>query len=943
MNAELWREVEQLYHAALEKDPAQRGAFVAERAVSEEVRREVASLLAQSDCGDGPLDHPAWEDTRVAQDHAHAQIEAGLQIGPYRIEALLGAGGMGVVYRARDTRLNRFVAIKFLADISASAAARARFQREARLASGLNHPHILTVYDAGEFDGRDYLVTEFIDGGTLRDWCRERRTWRQIVELAAGVADGLAAAHGAGILHRDVKPANILASSTGYAKLADFGLARLGEETPAASGVFGDEARTLPGAILGTVSYMSPEQAAGRSVDARSDIFSFGVVLYEMLAGRRPFAAPIDFDDAGTPHPLPEHLPASLRMAVEKALEKDPNDRYQSMREMVVDLKRTLRLNSAGVIQERSPKRVLPRTGLALKIGAATAVVIAAGVLWLLWQRDYFWSNPLAGARFERVTDFDGDETDAAISPDGKFIAFLSDRDGSYDAWVSHIGSAEFVNISKRQFPRLEPGVIRKLSFSADSAHVQFLQGWGNGPYTAWLSSPVGGTPRSFIAGALELVWSADGKRVAWHTMDPGDPIYIADREGSNPRRIHAEPPGGHCHYLSWSPDGRFIYFVKGVVTTDEMDIWRISTSETSARPERITSHHARVGYSAFLDNRTLIYSATAENGSGQSLYTMDVERRIADRVTSGISEQYLSVAASATRPRRLVTTVANPSASLWTIPLSDGTQTEAAASRLPVPNSRALAPRFGAGYLLFLSSRGGGDALWKLDNAGTARELWRGRDGSVVAPPAVSPDGNLICFSFWSRGRAGLYLMNADGTNIRPLANTLDVRSAVSWSPDGKAVAAAATLTEGTRVFVIPVDGGAPVRMVEGPSYTPVWSPGGEYLVYSEPVSGSTFAVKAITRKKSPVVIPRITVPYTAASPYRFVPGRKTLVFLNDGPFRRRNFYSVDLETGRQRQLTDLKAGTLIQSFDVSPDGKQIIFDRLRENADVVLIDLAR
>ena len=197
---------------------------------------------------------------------------------------------MGVVYRARDTKLNRLVAIKFLSDELRGATARARFQREARLASALNHPHILTVYDAGEFQGRDYLVTEIVDGGTLREWSQGKRPWRQVIELLVNVADALAGAHTAGILHRDIKPENILVSRNGYAKLADFGLARLCEDTPPQHGFPGRETCTLPGAILGTLAYMSPEQRSGEALDARSDIFSFGVVLYEMLAGRRPFA-----------------------------------------------------------------------------------------------------------------------------------------------------------------------------------------------------------------------------------------------------------------------------------------------------------------------------------------------------------------------------------------------------------------------------------------------------------------------------------------------------------------------------------------------------------------------------------------------------------------------------------------------------------------------------
>jgi serine/threonine protein kinase/tetratricopeptide (TPR) repeat protein len=286
-------------------------------------------------------------------------IAIGRQFGSYEITSLLGKGGMGEVYRALDTRLNRPVAIKFLSPELADESAYRRFRQEARMASALNHPHILTVHEAGELEGRQYLVTEFVDGGTLREWVRDTKAkWRQTADVLVGVADGLAGAHEAGILHRDIKPDNILVTRSGYAKLADFGLAKLAERT-------GDELtgtltadRTQPGIIIGTIAYMSPEQASGRGGDARSDIFSFGVVLYEMLSGRKPFegATNLELIEAIAHRSAPSlaelcpDLPIGLRMAVEKALEKDPSDRYQSMRDFVVDLRKVTRQGAAAPV-----------------------------------------------------------------------------------------------------------------------------------------------------------------------------------------------------------------------------------------------------------------------------------------------------------------------------------------------------------------------------------------------------------------------------------------------------------------------------------------------------------------------------------------------------------------------------------------------------------------
>ena len=315
----------------------------------------------------------------------------GRTIGPYQVVAKLGEGGMGEVYRALDTKLNRPVAIKLLSGELADADARRRFQREAQTASSLNHPHIVTVHDVGEFDGRQYLVTEFVDGGTLKDWAQTtKRTWRETIELLTGVADGLAAAHAAGIVHRDIKPENILVAKNGYAKLADFGLAKLWEATDNMELTRTRSAgHTRPGMIVGTIAYMSPEQAAGQPVDARSDIFSFGVVLYELLAGRRPFEGATDLERLqaliGRPEPpladSSPDLPADLRNLVEKALEKNPAERYQTARELVVDLRRSTRATTTakpvvtGVVTKRW-KVIVPAV-------AAALVVFTAGYFYL--------------------------------------------------------------------------------------------------------------------------------------------------------------------------------------------------------------------------------------------------------------------------------------------------------------------------------------------------------------------------------------------------------------------------------------------------------------------------------------------------------------------------------------------------------------------------------
>jgi len=879
-------------------------------------------------------------------------LAPGARLGPYEIAAQIAVGGMGEVYKARDTRLDRPVAIKFLSPEIADESGRRRFQQEAKMASALNHPHIVTVHEADEFEGQQYLITEFVDGGTLKDWAQsERRSVPQILDLLTGVADGLAAAHAAGILHRDIKPGNILVSKSGYAKLADFGLAKLDAHGDTDTRML--TAHTRPGALVGTIAYMSPEQASGKPLDARSDIFSFGIVLYEMLTEHRPFRGATDLEVLhtiihGTCEPVPAAIPLELRLVVEKSLEKDPAARYQTMRDVVVDLKRARQSSASsadllhGLVRSPQPHR------LRWVVAGAIAAVLLIGLVaaWRLWQQDYFWRNPLTNARVERLTDFEGTEVDAAITPDGRLTTFYADRDGQFDAWITQIGSGEFVNISKGRLDGdRNLGANPRVGFSGDGTQVWITKQRPNLFNRTYLMPALGGTPRVFLDPGMNPAWSPDGNRIVYFKADPGDPIFIADRNGGNAKQIFVEKPGFHCHFVTWAPDGRFIYFTRGVIATDEFDIWRIRVDPNDATqpaPERITHHNARVGYLAWLDARTLIYSATADDGSGQWLYALDVEHRIPHRVSSGITERYLSVATSRTEPRRLVTTVATSSASLWTVPVSDRIQTESAVQRFPVANARALGPRFGPDDLLFLSSKGGGDGLWKLED-GRETELWRGADGGVIAPPALSADGRHVAFSHRKHGRAGLYVMDANGTNIQPLVESFDVRGAPSWSPDGQWIAVAANQGEGTRIFKVPIGGGPAIRLVDTTSYNPVWSPDGAFILYFESLQGGATPIKAVTPDRAPHPVPDIRVNFEG-SPFRFVPNQHALVYIKEGTSAvGANFYWADLNTGRERQLTELKQGFRIASFDVSPDGTQIVFDRLQEHADIVLMELDR
>jgi serine/threonine protein kinase/dipeptidyl aminopeptidase/acylaminoacyl peptidase len=950
-----WLRAKDLFASARALPAADRDAYLSAACAGNEVlRQEVESLLAADERAKSFLESPAvvrGDDARVTR-----SLE-GERIGPYQLASRIGAGGMGEVYQARDTTLNRLVAIKVLLPAIANDPDRlARFRREAQVLASLNHPHIAQIHGFEDADGVRALVMELVEGPTLADRIVSGAIpMNEALAIASQIADALEAAHEQGVIHRDLKPANIKVREDGTVKVLDFGLAK-GLDVPSSVGVDAMQSPTLSahatedGLILGTAAYMSPEQARGKAVDRRADLWAFGCVLYEMLTRQRAFGGDTPTDVLAavvTTEPdwtrLPAETPAAIRTLLRRCLEKNRARRLDSAKAARLEIDDAL-ATPAAPPSDRVSLRRRQRQWTTLAGVAAVAVLVAAGGVWRLWQQDYFWQNPLADATVERLTDFEGDEFDAAISPDGKFTVFLSDRDGPINAWLSQIGSGEFVTINKGHSLGYN-GIIRFTGFSGDGAQVWFQQSGGLlGKNLLWLAPAVGGAPRPFVERGMNPTWSPDGKSLAYHTNDPGDPLFIADRNGNNPRRIFGAQPGVHGHYPTWSPDGRFIYFVRGIPQTEEMDIWRLRVSQTeaAATPERITPHNARVEYPAWLDARTLIYSATAEDGSGQWLYAIDVEHRIPHRVSSGIAEQYLSVSVSEAEPRRVVATIATPTASLWTVPIKDSVQTDAAVTRVAAPNTRALGPRFGPSYLAFLSSKGGANGLWKLEG-GAALELWRGDEGGVVGPPAISPDGRLICFSYRRQGTAGLYIMNADGTNVRTLAaDSFDVRGYASWSPDGRWVAVAANRGEGTRLFKIPVNGGPPVRLLDTLSYNPTWSPDGRFIAYSEQQSGGQFRVRAIAPDKASVPLPELQVGNTIATPYRFMPNGKAVITLQ-GNLGAQNFFSVDLQSGQQRQLTDLKAGFVIQNFDVSPDGKQIVFDRLRNNSDIVLMNLAR
>jgi dipeptidyl aminopeptidase/acylaminoacyl peptidase len=336
------------------------------------------------------------------------------------------------------------------------------------------------------------------------------------------------------------------------------------------------------------------------------------------------------------------------------------------------------------------------------------------------------------------------------------------------------------------------------------------------------------------------------------------------------------------------------------------------------------------------LDNRTLLYLATDADGYGPWIYAMDVERRVPHRVSTGVDE-YTSLAASA-NGRRLVATVSRSAAGLWRVPIADRVIDKSGATPISLPTARALSPRVGPGFILYRAPRGGTDGLLKLAE-GTSTQLWSGLDGRAVGGPAIAPDGQRFAFVVQRRGGTQLYVMNADGTRARRIAEDLDVRGAPAWSPDGQWLAVAANRDGEPRLFKIPVGGGSPVLLVKEFSTDPVWAPSGRFLVYSGPDVGTTFSVKAVSADGAPRMLPSLVLT-RGARRLAFLGGDDALVILK-GDISHKEFWVADLKTGRERQLTSLGREFAIGDFDISADGREITFDRAQEESDIVLLDL--
>jgi Tol biopolymer transport system component len=583
-----------------------------------------------------------------------------------------------------------------------------------------------------------------------------------------------------------------------------------------------------------------------------------------------------------------------------------------------------------------SSKKIGPRVWL---VTAAVAIALAIAAIVWAQKTERFWRNPLEGARFQTVTDFDGTEQEAAVSRDGKFVAFLSGRDGHTDVWVTQPGSGQFQNLTRGSVPELVNPSVRALGFSPDSSSVMFWVRKPAGPswqIGIWAIPTLGGQARLYLEGAAEFDWSLDGSRLTYHAAGSGDPLFVSDGMPHPERQpIFTAPTGLHSHFPLWAPDNDFIYFVLGALP-DKLDIWRIKPA--GGIPERITSHNGRVSHPVLLNRRTLMYLASGPDGSGPWLYSMDVERRIPHRLTFG-PDRYTSLAATA-GGKRLVVTRASPKRTLWRLRIGGSRAELSPPDRISLTPATAFSPRLGPDYLICVSSAGGSESIWKRAN-GTDTELWSGRGAQIIGGPAISPDGGRIAFSVRQRSETLLYVMQADGTNARVVADSLELQGSPAWTPGGRSITSAANDHGVPHLFQVPIDGGPAAVFLRDYSVDPAWQPSGRFVVYSGPDIGTTFSVKAVTPEGVTHPLSNLTNLTRGARHLKFLSGGRGLAFLR-GSIEHKDLWLMDPDTGAERQLTDLPDDFDIRDFDISPNGREVVLERVQERSDIVLLDLA-